>query len=84
MQPAPEGQTQGIDALKESLKNVIVSSPEATTIFADQLEAELSTLDSEPSKEALRKAVAALRAFSKTMQGPVIEADLAVTDQNSL
>ncbi|MEK7638456.1 MAG: hypothetical protein AAB375_03470 [Patescibacteria group bacterium] len=59
-----EERAPGLALFKEALRNIITSSPEVMNGFADQLEEELSTLDTDEGKKAVQKAVEAIRAAS--------------------
>jgi len=56
----------GLRAFTASLNNVIVSHPEILDAFANALESEISTLDTDESKEALRNAIEAIRKVAAT------------------
>ncbi len=51
----------GLRAFTDALRNVIGSSPEVLSAFANTLEKEISTLDTDESKGALRNAIEAIR-----------------------
>lgn len=53
---------------KEAIKNVLTSSPEVLNEFANHLESEIYSLDTDTSKDAARKTVEVIRETAKTLQ----------------
>lgn len=52
---------RGLAEFIAGLQNIMSSSPEALSVFADDLQSELQTLDESDSKQAVREAIEALR-----------------------
>ena len=64
-QGAGEYKERTFAAFESAIRNVVTTSPEVASLIADNLQAELDTLESEDRRAAVRNAIEALRAIWK-------------------